>query len=669
MSYEITEAIGFMTNDSFYANKDKQKSTGTDLKPYNSKTDSYKISGNENGITIGHCGNMYPWQKEIVNSLLGGNDAYILVPPGGGKTTPYTCFWAQKIMGFNSMNVHNANGTKKDLEEVVKRITQLFKNRKSISKVLVGVPTRTLTMLQYEDFVHSFIDMFHNVMVFLVRNGSRIQELNLSQQDITSINGILNEIATYKGYNNSTTQKYAIEFKTAFSQRVILYKQYAGLKEEISRLERIPSPTSEQANKYKSVANTLKQLKDALLSLDEKLDKLGSVVFREFGKSFIAARNKVDKTGNLEDALIIIAVYESCKEIYAKLHNKIRTIVIDEAHLTQQSPSDPLNERTQNIVRVLYPILQKASKDTRILFMTGPINPDAAEQMATFMNTCFHRNFKVFSEASAGNAAKIEVIPNDSLNNDATLVDILLSRKTNNVIVLFSKKRIDQLVTAALNKSGGSRMLSDIDRETKSKRNVDDFYNQYSKYGNRPGYIQNAKKGPGATSIFDPVQRAAVASGFGFIYRPDERDPNEQQKVEDQKIVLDLFMKKKIHTIIGTDALGIGINMDVQRMYIPKAEKFSQGGMQNIPISDLSQLLNRVGRAAFKRALIYTTNDAMADVKQALDASIFNFEKRGVVTFGTFNPKFHATVDMLTQIIQDLIRTKNDKIHLPRMRK
>ena len=653
MSTEITEAIGFMTNDNYYANQGKQSNTQTPgLVPSNSKT---PIEGGEYGITISHCASMYPWQKNITKSLLDGNDAYILVPPGGGKTTPYTCYWAQKIMGFNSMNIH-AKGSRNELMNVVKRLNVLFKDRKSIPKVLVGVPTRTLTMLQYDDFVNSFIDMFHNIMTFVIRNGSQIKRLGLTQKEILTIDNILDYIAHHK-YNNTTAQQYAMDFKSLFKDRISAYAIYSKKKQEYEASIRISNPDSSVTSRIDNLEQDVEKLANQIRGLDERLNKLGRVVFREFGRSFIAARNKVDKTGNLDESLIIIGVYESCREIYKKYHNKIKTIVIDEAHLTQQSPSDPLNERTENITSVLYPILKHAGKDTRIMFMTGTINPDAANQMATFMNTCFNRNFKVFSEASAGNAAKITVVPDNNLSNDDTLVKILLSNKPNNVIVLFSKARIESLVRKALHQKGGSRLLSDIDREiTQSRKNIHGFYTKHSNYNDKPDYINNSKRGPGATELFDPLQKAAVAAGFGFIYRPKDNDPNEDKKVEDQKIVLNLFKRKKIHTIIGTDALGIGINMDVQRMFIPKAEKFTGTKNETIPVSDLSQLLNRVGRSAFKRAIIYTTSESMKDVSNALNAGIDNFEKRGVVTFGSFDPRLHATIEMVQQIIKELIK-------------
>ena len=102
----------------------------------------------------------------------------------------------------------------------------------------------------------------------------------------------------------------------------------------------------------------------------------------------------------------------------------------------------------------------------------------------------------------------------------------------------------------------------------------------------------------GAEQIHDKLLRNCVRAGFGFIHRIVQTDSQYKEKKNDNTIIVNLFTSGKIGTILATDAIGIGVNVTVKRMFIPTIEKFDGTKKEKIKPAQLAQLLHRTGGRA-----------------------------------------------------------------------
>ena len=55
------------------------------------------------------CQKMRPFQSDIYNRLVGGQDLYITASPGGGKTLPYVCYWLDTVLILNTSLKYESN--------------------------------------------------------------------------------------------------------------------------------------------------------------------------------------------------------------------------------------------------------------------------------------------------------------------------------------------------------------------------------------------------------------------------------------------------------------------------------------------------------------------------------------------------------------------------------
>jgi hypothetical protein len=107
---------------------------------------------------------------------------------------------------------------------------------------------------------------------------------------------------------------------------------------------------------------------------------------------------------------------------------------------------------------------------------------------------------------------------------------------------------------------------------------------------------------------------------------------HESKYYNDFRIVAKLFSEGRIKTLMVTDAVGVGVNMDVQNIFMTSTTKpDGYGNFEAIKLSNLSQFLNRGGRSRFKEANIYAPEADIPAVREALAAGITDFEERLVV--------------------------------------
>lgn len=599
------------------------------------------------GVNIKSCSNLYPWQMEITNTLLHGNDVYVVAAPGAGKTMPIMCYWGQRCLNLNPLLLPpDINNPQADIDRVFNQgVYRLLFDPKSIPKLLITCPVRTLVDSHLEDFTNEFSRIL-------------LQCINILFQR----EGEVSDIATHRTtrvFNNANIRN--------FYQRLTYSNPQLNLMNAIDERQRL----AEKINLVRTNPADPRFQYDDINRLEEQLINIDAGIINNTGKAlnnYISSNLIVGKTGagqvgvrNIEDAPVVITIYESAKSVFDKIKDNLNLIVFDEAHKLQDLP-DRLDDRTGNICRSLYYILENMTVSTRIAFLSGTVNPSAAKDLKDYIQTCYRKNIHVMDNSDQGNKAKFEVIPNDSIRNEDNLVNIVINSNSEaNLIVLFSKKKINSLVEKAINKKGIGQSIQNVQQGAYQKYSPNKFNPYSDKYDRRYSTSRlpdtqvplpdastleaMRQKRIDINDISNPMQLKAIQCGFGFIYRTDRDDDgrilpqDEQEKyVKEQKVVASLFREGKIKTLISTDAVGIGINISVKNVYIPISRKFDSSAKGNVslPVSDLSQLLNRAGRSDYPHVAVHTPQEYVEDILEALSATTSNFETRKTQEGGLF---------------------------------
>ena len=131
-----------------------------------------QASTNLQGLQFGNCRRMHPWQANIVAQLAQGKDVYILASPGGGKTTPFMCYWAKYLLRVNPD--FGPDMTEAELKQAVDKI---IANPSKIPKMLILSPTVSLSIQTKEEIIK---DMSEIVVKIVERTMERI---NLSRSN------------------------------------------------------------------------------------------------------------------------------------------------------------------------------------------------------------------------------------------------------------------------------------------------------------------------------------------------------------------------------------------------------------------------------------------------------------------------------------------------------
>lgn len=535
------------------------------------------------GVAISHSYQLYGWQSQVVDTLARGKDVYVIATPSAGKTLPVITYWARQHLEINPELLNRPQLS--DPSKVYRGLMRLFLNPKDIKKLVFLVPVRSLVYNTYEDIV----DKFSKLLWIAIQKAVSQRYVDLLLNTLLKFN--------YKGRDQLLRVKQAKDdLNRDYMNHVISSEEYA--------------------QKFqKSHIEFMKALE---------------VVIPEFVKNnLVYAKTGAGTVGraNPKTAPVIITIYESIQSIFSAIKNDIGLAVIDEAHLTQQL-ADEIDHRTPEIVNKLYWFIKKLPKNrgntNQLAFLSGTINPDAAKNLSEYLGTCYNRPLEILNDAPVGNPATIKVIPADWTNDETTLVkEIVNPRMSNTLIIIFSKNKIDQLIDNALSKAGYAT-AKQVSGGIYQRPNLVAFNREEVKKD------LNFQISPGAEEISDEKLSRAVSAGFGWIYRPsDELSGKEaKERQADNGIVANLFKTGKIKTLLATDAVGIGVNIDVQRMIIPSIEKFSGKEMKELPVSQLAQLLNRTGRQTFKIGIVYTAEENVGKVVHALSIGPERFETR-----------------------------------------
>lgn len=570
----------------------------------NAQINSRAFSGSINDI-MPLCSKMDTWQRNIMHDLIvGKKDIYIAASPGAGKTLPYMCYWLQEMLNLNVQGISN---TPKD--KYLKIASILLNKPELLPKLVILVPIRSLA----HQTVNEFRMLFGQVI------GSFLSNL---------LFGLLNEIQQ-PGNNPPPPIDMTAEVNLLLKAvHPALIRLISERNQNLKLLNdtRI-SGDFERAKTYENLIN--QNDKDIRHVMVEGIENI--VTNQRGNYSLVALRTGLGPEGDPVRAPVTIGIYESAPRFIDPIASKIKLLVCDESHLIQEQEKKIRDSaRAYNIAGSLYHILGKIKNtDCRVLFLSGTANPGSATNLVKYLNLCFGRTFNEKVEATpGGNRSSVAIVADDSIASDNTLLNIIKSGNPGTVIVVFSKRKINDLAEKSIRKIN-PRSLEQVQQGTYQQRT------HKSVLGNLPSYTGKASSRPNldykqigqqasttdmtASHIADPLLRQAVQSGFGYIYRLDEHEKNYEARKHDNEIVAELFSQKKIRVLLSTDAIGIGVNVKVGTLIIPSIDKPTGGGRrEQMDPATLAQLLHRAGRGAFDYAKIVTTDQNMARVSHAL---------------------------------------------------
>ena len=297
---------------------------------------------------------------------------------------------------------------------------------------------------------------------------------------------------------------------------------------------------------------------------------------------------------------MVVATYESAKELISggMFSYKLTHIIVDEVQELVPHPGEGINKGLEDRYASLVAILSNASKKTGIMLMTGSINQMSIRYLSDYFNSTYNRRFQLIPrfdpalapqpygtardenyEGQLLNRSNISLQPMKALSGYPTsaiptrlnlIKDIVVNRQFESVMIVFSKQRTGQ---------GIFRMLEDLikmlppyprslndkqyfyEEETEHVKQViknngqgirlDDSRNiEYLKYFDMRAVLSGDKEAStGIVKDENNILYQSVIRGIAPLIGP----MNQLHK----KIVQYYFTdNKKIHMILGTDALG-----------------------------------------------------------------------------------------------------------------
>lgn len=602
----------------------------------------------------------YGWQVKVLERLQNkNNDVYVVAPPGGGKTTPLMAHYMVDIFmgGENgSMKTLHADSILEDTPHsgLVEKWTNIFhsllsgkqfNSSRSVPRCLFITPIRVLSFEQAEGFQDYFLDL----LLFLRSIIEKAQKQNNGEN--------------FQAYMNRLKQ---------------------GPKDIDKIIGNVFGSLGEQS--FNRVKQDAKQFGSWAKQFTERI-----ICVKTGGGSG-------NFNSNPKDAIVTISTYGSAKNFISSISNQVKFIVFDEAHLYMPSEygGDRSQENEVNAASDAYTIIDGMSKqkDAQIAFLSGTIHPVSAENFCNFLNRRYGRNLAVVStekgDTEAGNKTELHVIPDDALRSEKEQINRIVQwvqrGEKGNAIILFSKRKINNLVQKAIERLSQKDIRYDFNTPTndRAKREKIDRYRRALAYSNpnaspeeikkmvdeftkrefpstQQTEIEKIKKKPGAMMIENKNLRTAVGYGIGYIYRKDDIEPTDHNadyyadpdpiSENDKLIVAKLFSEGKINVLIATDSIGIGVNVNIKNMYLPSCMKFeknknNEGKMELNNKRNLSQLINRTGRGKTPISGIYTPNEFVPYLQSIVTAGAENFN---VVPAITIRP-----TDNLKEVLMNL---------------
>jgi hypothetical protein len=524
-------------------------------------------------------------------------------------------YWAELLNVNPNLKITNPHT---DLRNIFNAIRTIFTSYNTLPKVLYICPVRQLVYEVQKEFNMYFSKILVHYISLLVFYIPYLKTI------LSDLERVLNTKLQYYADNIENIMK-QININSNSGNKILAEKLYGDLK----------------------------------VIQDELIKKISINLTNFINNKLVHIKTDVNPKpqGN---APVTISVYESSLSLYNELDkNNLKLLIIDEAHLLQNLPGDN-NDRLENIITNVYGMLEKFNKGSKkqLVFLSGTVNPISSNELIFYLKKCLNINVTSLQSSNvAKNPSNISVISMDELNEDKTLLKIMLTpNENNNLIILFSKKRINKLVEMALKKNQGNLFtasqidkgeLQSLNNQSYNIKTNDEIFNNI--YNNKTTNLKvndlkisnynkqildQINKLPGASDISDPLLLNCVLSGFGIVYNMDDLHESKIDKRKagnDQQIIANLFSQGKIKTLLATDAVGIGVNLKIKNMFVPDVTKFDGYKNSQLYISNASQLYNRVGRMSFEISTIYTPHNYVQNIVQALSAGNEKFDIRDTI--------------------------------------
>jgi len=563
------------------------------------------------GVNIRNCATLEGWQSHIINNLSVNNqDQYVIARPGGGKTLPIICYWTDHLLNLNASNTYiNIQPGTANYNRVLDSLNSLFSTNATVvdntAKILFMVPVIALAMQTAAELRR---DLAGVMMQYYNANPNTAMPLLIASDPTGRLD-------------------------TIFTQRGELVAELA--------IVRTANP-----GRVATLENTLKAVNKSVV--EEVIRVIATIVNQ---KVFVRTGGTGSSTTPIRQAIAVVSIYESAGQLVDNIRN-LRLVVVDESHLAQSSGITIEDQsRSYQIAGSLFTVFKKMPRDDcRLVFLTGTINPQSATMMTNYLNRHFHRTFPdrpQVAPESAANRSYLSVVQNERIRTDEGIVETIMKAVRQNdwgqLFVLFSSATIANILRMCINKIN-PRNVENIPQRGYEPSNV------FSGLGKRRQdeiqrtdsiSLTNAEllsvppdMRQTVANITNQLLRQSVLRGVGFIHRkvPGDKFADERElKMDDRDkmIVAKLFRDRKINVVLATDAVGIGVNIDVKELYIPSIEKYNKTIKNHAESSlrDLAQILNRAGRGATPVASIHTTKENMEIVNNALYARPDDFEE------------------------------------------
>jgi len=269
------------------------------------------------------------------------------------------------------------------------------------------------------------------------------------------------------------------------------------------------------------------------------------------------------------------------------------------------------------------------SPGTSIAILTGSMNHVTGKYIVSYLNNYVNSKFQYidFTSNSPGsmgerNRAFIKVLPTDLTRKEipSLIIDQIKGKNQNNLIAIFSKNAIIKITEDVVKNTPSRNMAAVIgipdsklrDKYMSQSRTLHGLDNKKpeetlgssakrTKERGTPEYLYDLY-----VNMKDPDLKSAIEHGFGYIIAGDEAKGRVYDN-DDIYLVEELFKRGLIYTVLATTTVGVGVNLKVRALYIPKIDVFSQdiGGMKPMSASSLAQMVHRVGRKADESGVVY----------------------------------------------------------------
>ena len=340
------------------------------------------------------------WQQQFIAGLNKGNHIYMIASPGAGKTSPVVYYWADKLLDMNPRMDLN----KMPIKILYNNISRLIMEPEKLPQILYLCPIRALVYEVQKDFKSYFVKMLTHLFTIILNEHDMFFKEHL---------------------NLMLRKKLNIDLSPMFKRRNELTEQL-------------------KLNDNQSLA---KRISDDIIIIDQLIQKtISNKLIPFIDTNLVNITTELDKKKTPNNVPVTIAIYESgINRIFKNLYkDNLKLLIIDEAHYAQSMKNE--EERLKKISAALYSMFKTLgpnSDKTQIVLLSGTVNPGSARNLLNYIRNCFKINIvSLESGNEAKNPSNVSVLPMNELQNEQTLIRLMLTPKeSNNIIIIFFKKK------------------------------------------------------------------------------------------------------------------------------------------------------------------------------------------------------------------------------------